>query len=163
MVQWKKSGDKWVLTQPVPIPQGNQSEKVPDPLKRLFSSFMSCLLEKYEAFLTHIVPVHWSGLWEMVQFLQAEHSVLGDLLSVFQHEHILELKRWWRMNWLALDRPFSGKSSKSQGTRYVLSGTFHSPLSPIQRFAMLVALINLIELQFVSAWLSQQCQKCLVP
>lgn len=116
--------------------------------------------------LPNIVPVHWSGLWETEQFLQAEHPVLEICFLCYLHEHKLELKRWWRMNSLTLDHPFSGKCSKPQGTKYVLSETFYSSLSPIQRFAMLVAVINLIELQFVSAWfywLSQLCQKCLVP
>lgn len=40
-----KSGDKRVPTQLMPILKGSQGEKVPEPLKRLFSSFMFCLLE----------------------------------------------------------------------------------------------------------------------
>lgn len=130
---------------------GKDTDHLDKPFSKFVFSFMFCPLEKYESFLTQLVPVHRSGLGKWCSFYRQDIECWRFL----SHVPWVQI-RVIKMTEAELGHPKSSSlRNEWQIPRNQVSALGNMLFTPQShcRFAVLVAVISLIELQLVSSYL----------
>lgn len=129
---------------------GKDSDHLDKPFSKSVFSFMFCPLEKYESFLIRLVPVHRSGLGKWYSFYRQDIECWRFL----SHVPCVQI-RVIKMTEAEAGHPKSSSlRNEWQILRNQVSALGNMLFTPQShcRFAVLVAVISLIGLQFVSAY-----------